>query len=147
MSGRQSIVDLYWARSENAIHETSIKYGKILLCDCFNILNDSKMPRKCSMIHIWGMEQYAAQSPGHSFYFPWENYTARFRLTGGMSKDAQKRGNGEIPLALEELSDAVTASDSISEKIAIQELSHQSINSYLLYQLRSAICLFVDIGF
>ena len=44
MSGRQSIVDLYWARSENAIHETSIKYGKYCYAIAFNILNDSKMP-------------------------------------------------------------------------------------------------------
>ena len=38
----KSIVDLYWARSENAIHETSIKYGKYCYAIAFNILNDSE---------------------------------------------------------------------------------------------------------
>ena len=38
----KSIVGLYWARSENAIHETSIKYGKYCYAIAFNILNDSE---------------------------------------------------------------------------------------------------------
>ena len=38
----KSIVDLYWTRSENAIHETSIKYGKYCYAIAFNILNDSE---------------------------------------------------------------------------------------------------------
>ena len=56
--------------------------------------------------------------------------TRRVSINRWNEQHAQKRGNGEMPLALEELSDAVTASDSISEKIAIQELS-ASINQFL----------------
>ena len=56
--------------------------------------------------------------------------TRRISINRWNEQHAQKRGNGEMPLALEELSDAVTASDSVSEKIAIQELS-ASINRFL----------------
>ena len=35
------IVDLYWARSENAIAETSSKYGKYCYAIAYNILSNA----------------------------------------------------------------------------------------------------------
>lgn len=142
----KSIVDLYWTRSENAIHETSIKYGKYCYAIAFNILNDSE--DAAEMLNDTYMGAWNSMPPNRPAILSTflGKITRRVSINRWNEQHAQKRGNGEMPLALEELSDAVTASDSISEKIAIQELS-ASINSYLLYQLRSAICLFVDIGF
>ena len=83
------------------------------------------------MIHIWGHGTVCRPIARPFFsYFPFGKITRRVSINRWNEQHAQKRGNGEMPLALEELSDAVTASDSISEKIAIQELS-ASINQFL----------------
>lgn len=126
----KSIVDLYWARSENAIHETSIKYGKYCYAIAFNILNDSE--DAAEMLNDTYMGAWNSMPPNRPAILSTflGKITRRVSINRWNEQHAQKRGNGEMPLALEELSDAVTASDSISEKIAIQELS-ASINQFL----------------
>lgn len=126
----KSIVDLYWVRSENAIHETSIKYGKYCYAIAFNILNDSE--DAAEMLNDTYMGAWNSMPPNRPAILSTflGKITRRVSINRWNEQHAQKRGNGEMPLALEELSDAVTASDSISEKIAIQELS-ASINQFL----------------
>lgn len=116
----KSIVDLYWARSENAIHETSIKYGKYCYAIAFNILNDSE--DAAEMLNDTYMGAWNSMPPNRPAILSTflGKITRRVSINRWNEQHAQKRGNGEMPLALEELSDAVTASDSISEKIAIQ---------------------------
>ena len=115
----KSIVDLYWARSENAIHETSIKYGKYCYAIAFNILNDSE--DAAEMLNDTYMGAWNSMPPNRPAILSTflGKITRRVSINRWNEQHAQKRGNGEMPLALEELSD----------------------------QLRSAICLFVDIGF
>ena len=38
----KQIVDLYWARKENAIHETAVKYGKYCHSIAYTILQDQQ---------------------------------------------------------------------------------------------------------
>lgn len=45
------IVDLYWIRSEDAITETSIKYGKYCYGIAYNILADAEDAERVSTIH------------------------------------------------------------------------------------------------
>ena len=113
----KSIVDLYWARSENAIHETSIKYGKYCYAIAFNILNDPE--DAAEMLNDTYMGAWNSMPPNRPAILSTflGKITRRVSINRWNEQHAQKRGNGEMPLALEELSDAVTASDSISEKL------------------------------
>ena len=43
----QSIVELYWSRSENAISETDIKYGRYLNSISYNILTNHEDAQEC----------------------------------------------------------------------------------------------------
>ena len=46
MEDRQ-IVDLYWARSENAISETERKYGRYCYYIAYNILHNNEDSEEC----------------------------------------------------------------------------------------------------
>ena len=43
----KQIVDLYWARSEDAIRQTEIKYGKMLYSVSFSLTNSSRDSEEC----------------------------------------------------------------------------------------------------
>ena len=47
------IVNLYWDRNEDAIHQTQMKYGSYLAKVAYNILLTMRTARSVSMIHIW----------------------------------------------------------------------------------------------
>ena len=81
----KSIVDLYWARSENAIHETSIKYGKYCYAIAFNILNDSE--DAAEMLNDTYMGAWNSMPPNRPAILSTflGKLHGAFRLTGGMS--------------------------------------------------------------
>lgn len=116
------IIDLYWARSENAIAETSNKYGKYCYAIAYNILSD---------------EQDADESVNDTYLNAWNTMpphrpailsaflgkiTRRISIDRWRSRTAEKRGSGEVVLALDELSECVPSSTSVEEMIEAAEL-------------------------
>lgn len=52
------IIDLYWARSENAIFETAAKYGKYCYTIAYNILYNEEDSEECvndTWLKAWGI--------------------------------------------------------------------------------------------
>lgn len=101
------IVDLYWARSEDAITETSEKYGKYCYAIAYNILSNA---------------EDADESVNDTYLDAWHNMpphrpsilstflgkiTRRISIDKWRGRTADKRGGGEIVLALDELADCV----------------------------------------
>ncbi len=43
----ERIIELYWKRDEKAIHETEVKYGKMLFSIAYNILHDKSDCEEC----------------------------------------------------------------------------------------------------
>ena len=124
------IVDLYFVRDEQAINETAYKYGKYLFTIANNILlsrpdaeeavNDTYMGAWCSI-------------PPHrpnrlSTYLG--KITRRCSLEKWKASHAQKRGGGEVTLALEELEDCIPGKDSPQTQMEQKELI-QSINAFI----------------
>ena len=102
-----SIVNLYWARSENAISETSKKYGNYCYSIAYNIL---------------GNVEDADESVNDTYLDAWNNIpphrpsilstflgkiTRRISIDKWRGRTAEKRGGGEIVLVLDELSDCI----------------------------------------
>lgn len=119
-----AILDLYFARSEQAILETDRKYGSY----CYSIAN-----------HILLSPPDAEESVNDAYYTAWKlippRRPQRFgpflgKLTRNLSIDrwrkkaAGKRGGGETQLLLDELAECVTGAESPETEMLRKELPH-----------------------
>lgn len=116
------IIDLYWARSERAITESEGKYGSY----CYQIA-----------YHILYSREDAEESVSDTWLGAWNsmpphrpNLLAAFlgKITRRCSIDrwrrysAEKRGGGEMPLALSELQNCVVGTEDVEQEIDRKEL-------------------------
>ena len=124
------ILDLYFARSEQAIAQTDRKYGRY----CYSIAN-----------HILSSPSDAEESVNDTYYAAWKlippRRPQRFavflgKLTRNLSIDrwrrntAGKRGSGETQLLLDELAECVTGAESPETDLLKKELT-TSLNRFL----------------
>ncbi len=126
-----SIVNLYWARSENAISETSKKYGNYCYSIAYNIL---------------GNVEDADESVNDTYLDAWNNIpphrpsilstflgkiTRRISIDKWRGRTAEKRGGGEIVLVLDELSDCIPSNQSVEHEVEVAVLS-QLIDNFVM---------------
>lgn len=124
------IIDLYFQRSETAIVETDSKYGAYCYKIAYSILasrEDSEESVNDTYLSAW-----RAMPPRR----PAVLSTFLGRLTRNISIDrlrtssAQKRGSGELELALGELGDCVSGEKSIEDTLILKEVII-SLNRFL----------------
>ena len=104
----KDIVDLYWQRSETAIEKTAEKYGGYCYSIAYNILSESEDAEECvtdTWIGAWN--SMPPHKPSYLSGFL-AKITRRISISKWRKKRAEKRGGGEIPLSLEELSECVS---------------------------------------
>lgn len=119
----KQIVDLYWQRSERAIDETARKYGGYCYAIAKGILDDTEDARETvndTYLGAWN------SIPPHkplvlSTYLG--KLTRRYALKRRERQSAQKRGSGEVALALEELSGCIPSGDSPQRHVEQRELT------------------------
>ena len=107
------IVELYWARSEKAISETADKYGRYCHSIAYNILHSKEDSEECvndTWLSAWN--SMPEQRPDKLSAFL-GRITRNLSLNRLRSYTAEKRGGGQVPLALDELSECVPANDRI----------------------------------
>ena len=124
------ILALYFARSETAIQETDRKYGRY----CYRIAYS-----------ILASQQDSEESVNDTYLSAWNSIPPRKpvrlstylgKLTRNISIDrwrgtsAQKRGNGETALALEELGECVSGQPGMEEAMVQKEVI-ASLNRFL----------------
>lgn len=104
----QQIVALYWERSESAIVETDQKYGRYCYQIAYNILEnreDSEESVSDTYLDAW----YAIPPHRPSILSTFlGKITRRISIDRWRSRNADKRGGGEILLALDELEDCIS---------------------------------------
>lgn len=115
------IIDLYWQRSEAAIAATDSAYGRYCHSIAYRILGDQEDAREVvndAYLKLWNLIPPQRPDPFRGFL---GRITRQLSINRQESAAAQKRGNGQYPLALEELGDcfADTASDP-AEHLALQ---------------------------
>ena len=116
------IVDLYWARSETAIDETSAKYGKYCYTIAYNILanaEDSDESVNDTYLAAWNSMPPQRPSVLSSFL---GKITRRISIDKWRARNAEKRGSGEIVLALDELHDCVPFGTNVEQTVEAAEL-------------------------
>jgi len=124
------IVQLYWDRDEQAIPATSDKYGDYCTSIANNILGNREDAEECvndTYMNAWN------SMPPHR---PSILSTFLGKLVRNLSfnrykhNTADKRGGGELPVVLDELSDMVSGKDDVEQEIEHKELV-KSIDAFL----------------
>lgn len=122
------IIDLYWARAETAISETEKKYGRYCYAIAYRILRDNEDSKEC--VNDTYMRAWNSMPP----HRPCALKGFLGRITRNLSLDkqeqraAEKRGSGEIPLALEELQECIpdwNPTERMVEDMVLAELFDQ----------------------
>lgn len=119
------IIDLYWARSEEAIHESAKKYGPYCHTIAWNILQDQQDSEEC--VNDTWLQAWNAMPPKKP------NLLGAFlgKITRNLALDkyrfyhTQKRGGGQAWLALEELKDCVphpASTEQVVDDLALTEV-------------------------
>lgn len=137
------IVALYWARDEAALTESEVKYGGYCRAIALGILASHEDAAECvndTWLRAWGT------MPPHR---PVRLDAFLGRLTRNLSLDrwrslrAQKRGGGQVELALEELTECLPSASSPEGELEAGALA-ESLNRFLAALSREKRVLFVQ---
>jgi len=109
----EKIIDLYWNRSETAISETDQKYGRYCFSIAKNILaNKEDAEESVSDTYLAAWNAMPPQRPSLLATFLGK-ITRNLAIDRWRAQNRQKRGGGEITLALEELEDCIAGQSSV----------------------------------
>ena len=117
------IVQLYWDRNEQAIHATSDKYGNYCTSIAKNILGNQEDAEECvndTYLNAWNAMPPHRPSILSAFL---GKITRNLSFNRYKHNTADKRGGGEIPAVLEELSDLVSGKDDVEQAFDQKELT------------------------
>lgn len=126
----KQIVDLYFARKEQAIRETAKKYGKYCFAIARNILqNSSDAEETVNDTYMGAWNSIPPHRPAMlSTYLG--KITRRLALKRWTANRTQKRGGSEIALALEELVGCIPSDFDVESRINEDELT-QILNDFV----------------
>lgn len=107
----KQIVDLYWARSERAISETEKKYSRYCYSIAYNILHNNEDSEECvNDTYLSAWRAMPEQRP-HRLPAFLGRITRNLSLNRVELYHAEKRGSGQVPLALDELHECIPSPD------------------------------------
>lgn len=124
------IVDLYWERSPRAISETAEKYGRYCHRIAYNILRSEEDSEECvNDTYLSAWNAMPEQRPQKLSAFL-GRITRNLALKKWEWYSAEKRGGGQVPLALDELQECVPAPDRV-ERVADDLALTEALNRFL----------------
>ena len=127
------IIDLYWERNEGAVTQTAAKYGSYCYRISYSILFNEEDAEECvndTYMHAWNT--MPPQRPGCLSAFL-GRITRNISLNRYKQNHAEKRGGGQVALALSELEDCVPAATTVEQELEGKLLA-QSISCFLRMQ-------------
>lgn len=118
----REIIDLYWARADEAIGETQAKYGKYCYSVALRILKDPDDAKEVvNDVYLGAWNSIPPHRPAELATFLGK-LTRRLAIKKWQKDRAQKRGGGEVALALEELGDCIPSDQSPEREVEAGEL-------------------------
>ena len=126
------IVDLYWSRSENAITETNKKYGRYCYYIAYQILcshEDAEEVVSDTYLKTWNTIPPKKPDPLKPYVGTISRNEALDRYD---KRNAEKRGEGQLAVALDELSECVSdhkRNEDIDSSIDLQNALNKFIAS------------------
>lgn len=126
----KQIIEMYFSRQEQAIKESDIKYGSYCRSISMRILGNQEDSEEC--VNDTWMSAWISIPPNNpqrlSAYFG--RITRNLSLKRYESQKAKKRGSGEIPLVLAELSLCIPDTEGVEDRFDEIMLTER-INSFL----------------
>ena len=125
----EKIMELFFARSEQAIRELDIKYGKICYALSYHIVNDRQDAEECvndAYLGAWNAIPPARPSPLRTYLC---KIVRNLSLKIYWRKEAAKR-NSTYTVALEEIEACLAAPDTVEAEMGARELA-QILESFL----------------
>lgn len=124
------IIDLYWQRNEDAIQETDQKYGNYCNRVAYNILGDHEDGKECVNSTYWKAWNAMPPHRPRVLIAFLGKITRNLALNIFEKRSAQKRGCGQVFLALEELEECIP--DPTAENYSVENADLAKIfNSFL----------------
>ena len=115
------IIDLYFARNELAIQETSSKYGNLCFRIAHNILRDTEDSKECvNDTYLGAWNSIPPKKPKHFMAFLCK--IARNLSLKRLDYNLAQKRNPELVVAFEEL-ETVLPDDQINEQVSDQEIA------------------------
>jgi len=118
------IVELYWRKNEDAISETAHKYGAYCFTIADNILHSTEDSEECvndTWLHAWNA--MPPQRPNVLRMFL-AKITRNLSFNRFNARSVEKRGGGEIPIVLDELSECLADGADVEAAYEVTELEH-----------------------
>ena len=126
----QQILDLYWARSEDAIAETDKVYGRYFLFIAREILRDEEDAKETvndTYLKAWNTIPPQRPNPLKTFL---GRITRQLSINRLEQNTAQKRGGNQYALALDELAECIPDGSS-EEKLVSKIALTDALNRFL----------------
>lgn len=124
----REILELYNVRSETAIAQTAEKYGAYCHAIAFHILQSAEDAEECVSDAYWNAWNSIPPKAPVCFRSFLGKLTRHVAFDRYRRSHADKRGAGQLPLALEELGDCVPVSGGISDDWVIRD----ALNRFLV---------------
>lgn len=118
----EQIIRLYWDRLEIAIKETDAKYGPYCNSIAYNILQSKEDAEECvsdTYLDTWNSIPPTRPKVLSAFL---GKITRRISIDRWRTKTRDKRGGGEIPVVLDELTECVADTQTVESEFDRREL-------------------------
>lgn len=138
----KQIIELYWERSQEAIVQTENKYGAYCFRIAYNILANKEDSEECvndSWLKVWNAIPPRRPSLFKAFV---GTVTRNTSLDRYFKYSAKKRGNGQIPLVLDELHN-ISGEDDNPETIVDAIVLAEVLNTFLASLKKEARIIFM----
>lgn len=125
------IIDLYWERNEDAIKETSVKYGRLCSCIAKNILSSKEDSEECvndTYLAVWNA--IPVQRPNRFSVFV-SRITRNLALKKYEYLSAAKRNPGAIT-SFEELEDCISGTNRVESEMEKKHI--EGVINHFLWQ-------------
>lgn len=125
-----NIIELFWERNDDALSESAAKYGRYCRKIANNILHNHEDVEEC--VNDTWLGAWNAMPPHRPNKLP----TFLGKITRNISYNkfkslyANKRGSGELPIALDELYDCIPDPSTVENEVEEAELEKR-INQFL----------------
>ncbi len=139
----KKIVDLYWLRSESAISETKIKYGRYCYTVAHNILCNNEDSEECvndTYLRAWNSMPEHRPSVLKTFL---GKITRNLALNRYKTLSTDKRNGGQLPLVLDELQECIPGEDNTArlvDDLALTEIFNRFLASLPMEQRKIFMC-------
>lgn len=139
----ETLLDLYFSRSELALEQTKQQYGTYCYAIAYRILAQPQDAEECENETYWKAWQTIPPNRPHSLKAFLGKITRNLALHFWERNHAAKRGGNAVDLALDELTECIPASDSV-EQAADAAALQACLQSFLQQLPRETRIVFVQ---